>query len=277
MLRVSGLFIYPVKSCRGLSLDVANVDELGLVGDRRFLVVDETGKFLTQRTHARMAQIATALDAERLTLSAQGAGSVSIARAPDPGAPLRGVTVWKHNDLQAEDCGPEAAQWLSGFLGARLSLVRIGPAFERNVLKKAGRPGDVFNFADAVPVLIAGEASLADLNDCIQENGGEPVPMDRFRPNIVVSGGAPFAEDDWPTARIGDVVLRNAGKSIRCIVTTTDQLTGERGKEPLRTLATYRRDATDPTGVCFGTNFINETKCGVLRVGAEVVVGGGAV
>lgn len=277
MLRVSGLFIYPVKSCRGLSLDVAAVDELGLVGDRRFLVVDETGKFLTQRTHARMAQIATALDAERLTLSAEGAGSVAVSRASDPHAPLRGVTVWKHSGLQAEDCGPEAAQWLSDFLGARLSLVRIGPAFERNVLKKAGRPGDVFNFADAVPVLIAGEASLADLNDRIQENGGEPVPMDRFRANVVVSGGTPFAEDDWPTARIGEVVLRNAGKSIRCIVTTTDQLTGERGKEPLRTLATYRRDATDPTGVCFGTNFINETKRGALRVGAEVVVGGGAV
>lgn len=272
MLRVTGLFVYPVKSCRGLSLDVAELDDLGLVGDRRFLVVDETGKFLTQRTHARMAQIATALDAVRLTLSAEGAGAVSVARASDPRAPLRSVTIWKHSELQAEDCGPEAAQWLSDFLGARLSLVRIGPAFERNVLKKAGRPGDVFNFADAVPLLIAGEASLADLNDRIQENGGEPVPMERFRPNLVVSGAAPFAEDDWPVARIGDVVLRNAGKSIRCIVTTTDQQTGERGKEPLRTLATFRRDADDPTGVCFGTNFIHETKRGTLRVGDAVVV-----
>jgi len=273
MLRVSGLFIYPVKSCRGLSLNVAGLDDLGLVGDRRFLVVDETGKFLTQRTHARMAQIATALDAERLTLSAEGAGSVSVARAPDPRAPLRTVTVWKHSALQAEDCGPEAARWLSDFLGVRLSLVRIGPAFERKVLKKAGRPGDVFNFADAVPLLIAGEASLTDLNDRIQENGGEPVPMDRFRPNLVVSGGTPFAEDDWPRVRIGDVALRNAGKSIRCIVTTTDQQTGERGKEPLRTLATFRRDTDDPTGVCFGTNFIHETKRGTLRVGDAVVVG----
>jgi len=183
------------------------------------------------------------------------------------------VTVWKHSGLQAEDCGPEAAQWLSDFLGARLSLVRIGPAFERNVLKKAGRPGDVFNFADAVPLLIAGEASLTDLNDRIQENGGEPVPMDRFRPNLVVSGGTPFAEDDWPRVRIGDVALRNAGKSIRCIVTTTDQQTGERGKEPLRTLATFRRDADDPTGVCFGTNFIHETKRGTLRVGDAIAVG----
>lgn len=272
MLRVSGLFIYPVKSCRGLSVDSAEVDALGVVGDRRFLVVDETGKFLTQRTHARMALIATALDPEHLTLSAEGAGAVSVARAPDPAAPLRSVTVWKHSGLQAEDCGAEVAQWLSDFLGAKLALVRIGPAFERNVLKKAGRPGDCFSFADGSPVLVCGEASLADLNDRIVERGGEPVPMDRFRPNVVVSGGTPFAEDEWPRVRIGDVVLRAAGKSDRCIVTTTDQLTGERGKEPLRTLATFRRDPVEPTSVYFGANFINESKRGTLRVGCEVVV-----
>jgi uncharacterized protein len=276
MLRVSGIFIYPVKSCRGLALASAEVDELGVAGDRRFLVVDETGKFLTQRTNARMALIATALDADRLTLSAAGQGSVSVPRAFDPAAPLRAVTVWKHSGLQAEDCGAEAAQWLSDFLGAKLALVRIGPAFERNVLKKAGRPGDRFAFADGSPVLVCGEASLADLNDRIVARGGEPVPMDRFRPNVVIGGGTPFAEDAWPSVRIGDVVLRAAGKSDRCIVTTTDQLTGERGKEPLRTLATFRRDPVDPASVYFGANFINESKCGALRVGEEAVVEAGA-
>lgn len=276
MLRVSGIFIYPVKSCRGIALASAEMDALGVAGDRRFLVVDETGRFLTQRTHARMALIATALDAERVTLSAEGAGSVSVTRAPDPTASLRSVTVWKHSGLQAEDCGAEAARWLSDFLGAKLALVRIGPAFERHVLKKAGRPGDCFSFADGSPVLVTGEASLADLNDRILERGGEPVPMDRFRPNVVVSGAAPFAEDEWPRVRIGEVVLRAAGKSDRCIVTTTDQLTGERGKEPLRTLATFRRDPIEPTSVYFGTNFINESKHGALRVGDEVIVEGGA-
>ncbi|MBX3736481.1 MAG: MOSC N-terminal beta barrel domain-containing protein [Candidatus Didemnitutus sp.] len=273
---MSGLFIYPVKSCRGLALAAAEVDELGLAGDRRFLVVDEAGKFLTQRTHPRMAQIATALDADRLTLSAEGAGAVAVPRAPDTQAPLRRVTVWKHSGLQAEDCGPEVAQWLSDFLGLRLALVRIGPAFERNVLKKAGRPGDRFSFADGSPVLVTGEASLADLNDRIVESGGEPVPMERFRPNVVVSGAAPFAEDDWPRVRGGDVVLRAAGKSDRCIVTTTDQHTGQRGKEPLRTLATFRRDPIEPTSVYFGANFINESKRGTLRVGDAVVVEAGA-
>ena len=127
------------------------------------------------------------------------------------------------------------------------------------------------NRIDVPPVLVTGAASLADLNDRIVERGGDPVPMDRFRPNVVVSGGAPFAEDEWPRVRIGDVVLRAAGKSDRCIVTTTDQLTGERGKEPLRTLATYRRDPNDFSGVIFGQNFIHETKRGVIRVGDEVV------
>ncbi|WP_415908580.1 MOSC domain-containing protein [Oleiharenicola sp. Vm1] len=273
MLRVSGLFIHPVKSCRGIAVAAAEIDALGLVGDRRFLVVDETGKFLTQRTHARMACIATALDPARLTLSAQGAGTVSVPRASDPAAPLRPVTVWKHSALQAEDCGPAAAAWLSEFLGLRCALVRIGPAFERHVLKKAGRPGDLFSFADGAPLLVTGEASLADLNDRIRANGGEPVPMERFRPNLVVSGGTPFAEDDWPVLRIGDVVLRAAGKSDRCIVTTTDQRTGERGKEPLRTLATFRRDPVEPSSVYFGANFINESKRGALQVGDAVVVG----
>lgn len=273
MPRLSGIFIYPVKSCRGVALATAEIDELSLAGDRRFLVVDETGKFLTQRTHARMARISTALDAERLTLSADGAGSVVVARAPDSTAPLRGVTVWKHSNLQAEDCGPGAAAWLSDFLGLRCALVRIGSAFRRDVLKKAGRPGDCFSFADGSPVLVTGETSLAQLNDRILENGGEPVTMDRFRPNLVVSGAAPFAEDEWPRVRIGDVVLRAAGKSDRCIVTTTDQLTGERGKEPLRTLATFRRDPVEPSSVYFGANFINESKRGMLRVGDEVVIG----
>lgn len=267
MPRVSGLFIYPVKSCRGLSLPTAEIDELGLAGDRRFLVVDETGKFLTQRTHPRMAQIATALDATQLTLSVDHHGTVSVARASDSAAPLRAVTVWKHADLQAEDCGPEAAAWLSDFLGLRCTLVRSGEKFHRAVLKKAGRPGDCLSFADAAPLLVASEASLADLNDRILAQGGEPVPMDRFRPNLVVTDCAPFAEDEWPSVRSGDVVLRNAGKSDRCIVTTTDQQTGERGKEPLRTLATFRRDPADPTSVYFGVNFINESKRGTLHVG----------
>ena len=269
---LSGLFIYPVKGLRGFSVNTAAVDALGLVGDRRFMVVDETGRFLTQRTLPRMALVVTALDAAHLTLSADRAGSMRVALAPDPAAPLCTVSIWQSEGLQAEDCGDAAAEFLSAFLATRSRLVRIGPAFRRPVLKSAARSGDMFHFGDGAPVLVVSEASLADLNDRIVAHGEEAIPMSRFRPNLVVTGCPAFAEDTWPSFRLGSVVFRAAGQSSRCIVTTTDQLTAERGKEPLRTLATYRRDAADPTDVNFGQNLIHETMAGTIRIGDAVEV-----
>lgn len=271
-MHVAGLFIYPVKSLRGCAVSEATLDELGFAGDRRFLVVEESGPMLTQRSQPRMAQIDARLAGCNLTLSAEGAGQISVPVASDPGAPLRTVAVWKHEGMRAEDCGAEAAGWLSDFLGQPARLVRIGPKFHRPITKKAGRPGDVFSFADGAPILVAGEASLAALNDRIVENQGEPVPMDRFRPNLVLSGTPAFAEDQYASLNIGEVVLRNAGPSDRCIMTTQDQRTGERlSKEPLKTLAQFRRiEPANPTAVYFGTNYINESKSGTVRVGDEV-------
>ncbi|MEJ1973284.1 MAG: MOSC N-terminal beta barrel domain-containing protein [Lacunisphaera sp.] len=272
MPRVTGLFIYPVKSLRGHAVPAANFDALGFAGDRRFLVVDDSGRFLTQRTISRMAQVDARLSAGTLTLSADGAGAVSVSTASDPAAPLRTVSVWKSEGLQAEDCGLEASAWLSFFLGSSCHLVRIGERFSRPILKSTGRPGDLVSFADAYPFLAIGEASLAQLNDRIRENQGVPVPMNRFRPSIVVDGCGPFAEDKWARVQIGGAVFRNGGPCARCIVTTTDQLTGERtGKEPLKTLATFRRARDEPTDVNFGVNLIQETKRGSVRVGDEVV------
>jgi uncharacterized protein YcbX len=272
-MHVSGLFLYPVKSLRGFAVPTAEIDELGFAGDRRFLVIDEAGKFKTQRELTRMALVSTALSPGTLTLSAEGAGRVSVPTASDPSAPLHPVAVWKSEGMLAEDCGPAAATWLSDFLQLKCRLVRIGEKFRRPLLKRAAQPGDVFSFADGSPILVTSEASLADLNDHIQANAGEPVPMDRFRPNLVITGCPAFAEDTWPRIRLGDVTLRAAGKSDRCIMTTTDQLTGVRGKEPLKTMATYRRDpALDKTAVYFGANFINESKRGMVRVGESVQV-----
>ena len=271
-MHLTGLFLYPVKSLRGFAVDSATVDALGLVGDRRFLVVDETGKFLTQRSLPRMALVSTALDATHLTLSTSPTAKIRVPLASDPTAPLRTVSIWKSEGLKAEDCGDEAAVFLSDFLAMRCRLVRIGEKFSRPILKSAARAGECFHFGDGAPVLVISEASLADLNDSIVTRGEEAVPMSRFRPNLVVSGCPAFAEDTWPRFRIGGVVFRAAGQSVRCIVTTTDQLTGERGKEPLRTLATYRRNVIDPTDVNFGQNLINETKSGRLRVGDAVVL-----
>jgi uncharacterized protein len=271
MPHISGLFIYPVKSLRGFAVPSAEMDSLGFAGDRRFMVVDDSGRFLTQRMLPRMAQIATALGPSTLTLSAEGAGSVSVSTASDPSAPLRTVSVWKSEGLRAEDCGDVVAHWLSNFLAGPSRLVRIGEKFVRPVLKPAAQTGDVVTFADAVPLLVVSEASLADLNDHIQENGGEPVPMNRFRPNLVLTGCEAFAEDGWKRFRVGEMTFRAAGPCSRCIITTTDQFTGERSKEPLRTLATYRRDVAEPTDVNFGQNFIHETKRGTLRVGDAVI------
>lgn len=269
-MQLSGLFLYPVKGLRGCALDSAEIDELGLIGDRRFLVVDEYGRFLTQRTVQKMARVTTALTADRLILSAEGAGATSTARASNPSAPLLTVSIWKSEGLRAEDCGEEPARWLSDFFGFQCRLVRAGSSFQRPMLKASARSGDRVAFSDAYPFLIISEASLGDLNDRLLAQGSEALPMNRFRPNFVVSGCPAFAEDTWPRIRIGQVVLRAGGPCIRCPVTTTDQLTGERGKEPLRMLASYRRDPQNPTDVKFGQNLIHETKSGALRVGDTV-------
>ncbi len=270
-MHITGLFLYPVKSLRGHAVPAAELDALGFVGDRRFLVVDPTGKFMTQRTTPRMACIDARLSVGALTLAANGAGGVSIPTASDPRAPLRTVSVWSSEGLLAEDCGTVASAWLSDFLGLTCLLVRIGEKFSRPILKSSARPGDTVTFADGYPLLAVSEASLMNLNDRILENMGAPVPMNRFRPNIVVDDCTAFAEDAWTRIQIGDAVFRNGGPCARCPITTTDQLTGERDKEPLKTLATFRRDQGDSTRINFGINLIHETKQGALRVGDPVI------
>ena len=272
MIRVTALFTYPVKSLRGSAVPFACIDSLGFVGDRRFLVVDETGTFITQRTVPRMSLVNAQLTNAELTLSAEKAGSISVPTAPDMAAPIRTVQIWKSEGLQAEDCGPEIAAWLSDFLGQHCTLVRAGPRFARPVLKPAAYPGDLLACTDGAPLLVISEASLAALNERIVAGGGQPVPMNCFRPNIAVDGCTAFAEDDWPRIQINSAVFRSAGPSDRCSVTTIDPLTGEYGEEPLRTLATFRRNPKVASQVLFGANFINETKRGRVHVGDEVVL-----
>ncbi|MDD2764445.1 MAG: MOSC N-terminal beta barrel domain-containing protein [Opitutaceae bacterium] len=278
MLRLTALYVYPVKSCRGHAVTSAEVDARGFVGDRRFLVVDAEGRFLTQRVHPRMALIETALTADTLTLSSPGHGSVSVAVGqalrPTVGnkpRSTRTVTVWK-DTVVADDCGDEPAAWLSDFLGLPCRLVHTGAAYARPIPDRklplsfstlTFHPHEV-SFADGFPFLVISEESLADLNARLDT----PLPINRFRPNLVVAGGAPYAEDTWGRFRIGGLVFHGATRCGRCVVTTTDQLTAERAPEPLRTLATYRRDAEG--SVMFGRNLIHETKTGRLAVGDVV-------
>ena len=284
-MHLSGLFLYPVKSFRGCAVTAADLDALGLVGDRRFLVVDENGAHLTQRPLPRMALISTELTSTALRLRADGVGEISVPLRALVPATLRTVSIWRSQGLLAEDCGRDVSAWLSTFLGVTCHLVRIGEKFRRPVLDRPvfaataatapvddGRvvSADLFNFADGYPFLVVSEASLAHLNDRLVAIGEEPVPMDRFRPTLVVSGCPAFAEDTWSRLRIGAITFRSGGPCARCIVTTTDQFSGERGHEPLRTLTTYRRDPADPSRINFALNLTHETKSGTLRVGDAV-------
>ncbi len=269
--RLSGLFIYPVKSLRGCAVTSVEIDPLGPVDDRRFLVIDPTGRFVTQRTLPRMALIETAVGNGILRLSSAGAGSIEVPLRAAPGsAMLRTVSVWKSEGLQAEDCGDAVATWLAGFLGLACRLVRIGRDYNRPILKASARPGDVVSFADAFPFMGISEASLADLNTRLASGGERPVPMDRFRPSLVFAGCGAHAEDTWTRFRIGEVTFRAGGPCARCVITTTDQQTAERSPEPLRLLATYRRDPTDNTRINFGQNFIHENKTGRIALGDPV-------
>lgn len=262
---LASLHVHPIKSCRGHAVDTAALDRFGLVGDRRFLVVDERGQFLTQRTIAKLALLEPQLEGDTLTLQAPGLAPLRLPATPPAEAPRTEVVIW-HDTVTSADLGPLAAAWLSEFLGQPARLVAMAPGYSRPIRRPTAQPGDEAPFSDAYPLLVISEASLAELNDRLDE----PLPMDRFRPNLVVRDCPAFAEDTWGRIRIGDVVLRAAGPCGRCIVTTTDQRTLERGKEPLRTLATYRRS---PDGaVNFGQNYIHETKGGMLQAGAPVDV-----
>lgn len=276
---VSRLFTYPVKSLRGYAVESAALDPLGIAGDRRFLVVDPAGQFLTQRGVSRMARVSAALDGADLRLSADGHGSIRVPRTAPAGSAPREIraTVWQSEDLKTEDCGDEPAAWLTGFLGRPCRLVRAAEGFARPMLDRKV-PSDLRNrpgiaFPDGFPFMILGESTLDELNSRLVAQGGPALPMERFRPSFVVSGAEPFAEDRWRRFRIGGVEFRAGGPCARCLITTLDPWTGETGgAEPLRTLATYRRDRDKPTHVNFGQNVIHLAPTGRIRVGDPVEI-----
>lgn len=262
---VSALHIYPIKSCGGTALDAAAIQARGFANDRRWLVVDADGRFLTQREIARMALIRPDLDDHCLRLRAPGTADFELA--VDQSGRRVEVTIWKDSGVGAVDQGDAAAGWLSDFLGRDVRLVRFADDYTRQVDQKyAPRETDQVGFADAYPFLIISEESLADLNSRLDE----PLPMNRFRPNIVVRGAdEPYAEDGWKAIRIGGIVFDVVKACARCAITTTDQATAARGKEPLRTLATYRQG---PKGApLFGQNAVHRS-AGTIRVGDPVEV-----
>ncbi|WP_019813252.1 MOSC domain-containing protein [Saccharomonospora saliphila] len=266
MVRVTGLFCYPVKGCAGVSLTEAAVVPAGIDGDRAFMVVDGDGVFRSQRTDPRMAVVRPRVTADgaRLTLSAPGVEPVHVA-VDDSGARRR---VRMHRaDYRGIDQGDEVAAWLSAVLGRECRLVRVPPDHDRVT---GGETPGTSAFADSSAVLLVSDRSLDELNARLLERGGEALPVDRFRPNVVVDGwDEAHAEDRLRRFEVGQVELGFTKVAIRCVVTTVDQDTGQRtGPEPLRTLAGYRRR---PEGVAFGVKF-SVTGTGKVSVGDELRV-----
>lgn len=266
MLRVAALFVFPVKSLRGHAVEAAAVEPWGLAGDRRFLVVDSAGRFLTQREVPRMATVTAREDADGLMLSHAERDPIRVAR-PAGSRARQAVTVWR-DDLSAASAGEAADAWLSAVLERPCRLVFMDePEVARPVDPSYAEPGDRVSFADGFPLLLTTDASLRDLNDRL----AAPVPMARFRPNLVVEGAPAWAEDGWSRLRVGPVLFDSVKPCARCIMITTDQLTGERhaGLEPIRTLQRFRRDKKGQ--VLFGQNLVPRTT-GTIAVGDTVSV-----
>lgn len=268
-ISLSAINIYPVKALGGIALTQALVTTRGLQNDRRFMVVDGDDQFLTQREFPKMATVWVDLDDGEITFSAPEIDSVSFAATPEE-SPTRDVRVWA-SVVRAHSVTTGANRWLSDYLGGNVKLVYMPDSTERRVNPAYAKNNEIVSFADGYPLLIASEASLADLNARIVANGGAAVPMNRFRPNLVISGCDAFAEDCLGEIAIGDAVFRAVKPCVRCQVTTTDQADGVvRGPEPLQTLGRYR---DSPDGVMFGMNLI-PVRLGTLTVGDAVTLAG---
>ena len=264
-LVVDSLHVYPLKGAAGFSPQSWPVDERGLRHDRRFMVVDADGVFISQRTNPRMALIRGEIAGDGLRISTAG-GMIDVP-FPLTNAPTLRATVWDDCfDVRIAD--PNASRMLSEVLHAPAQLVWMPDDCERLTSIKRGEPRRHVSFADAAPLLLTTTAALEELNTRLQRSGSSAIPMDRFRPNVVVRGAEAGADDHWRTLRIGNAAFRISNACKRCKVITIDQSTGEfAGNDPLATLATYRADGPSVT---FGQHMMAEAS-GSISVGDAVV------
>jgi uncharacterized protein YcbX len=261
---LTALNIYPLKSCAGLPLTRATVEPLGLEHDRRWMAVRPDGSFMTGRELPALVRVRALPGPTGLHLSAPGMPDLEVP-TPPADAPRLDVTVWR-DTCSAARAQVEADRWLSEYLGQPAALVHVDARMERPVDPRYAAPEDRVGFADAFPLMLISEASLADLNQRL----ARPVPMARFRPSLVVDGCAPFAEDGWKRLRIGTVELAVVKPCARCVFTTVDPETARHDpeQEPLRTLSAYRRVGNK---VLFGQNLVVR-RPGEIRVGDAVEV-----
>lgn len=262
-MHLSELYLYPVKSTAPLAVSIAEVEPRGLRDDRRWMVVDAGGRFLTGRELSRLTLIRARPSLDGLVLDAPGMPTMQV---PFPlTATTTPVKVWKSDvDARPADSGSEA--WLSEFLQQPARLVHMDAGVVRTITSSHAKPGDEVSFADAFPLLLISRAAIDGLNERL----ARPVSVLRFRPNLVVDGVPAHAEDGWKRIRIGTVDFDVAKACTRCVFTTVDPVHGVRDPdgEPLRTLIGYRRTAD---GVTFGQNLVPRSG-GAVRAGDAIEV-----
>lgn len=259
---LNGLFRYPVKSLKGSGLTRTMLDARGVSLDRHWMLVDSDGIFISQRKLPRMILVRTQIASDRLTLQAPGMPNLLVA-PESSGDESMAVKIWD-DECVARCVGEGADLWLSEFLHRECRLVYLPDDQLRQVDLNYAVEGDQTGFSDGFPLLLLSEASLQDLNHRLPE----PLPMERFRPNLVVSGCEPYAEDQWRRIRIGEIEFLVVKPCSRCAITGVNPEDARTGPEPLQTLNSYRRQGNR---VYFGQNIIHETK-GELALGMEVEV-----
>lgn len=278
MCTLTELTLYPIKSCGGIAVREATVTPAGLmterIYDREWMVVDAQGRFMTQRDYPRMALIQPRLKADTLELRAPGMLRLEIPLdLPPEDAPSLQVRVWD-DTVQAYDCDETTATWFSNAIGLPCRLVRFHPHAKRAASLEwtAGIEAPTL-FSDAFPLLLISQDSLDDLNQKLLAQGRDALPMNRFRPNIVISGIGAFEEDFAASVTIGDAVLKPVKPCVRCSIPAIDQLTGEAGPDPLDIMQSYRANPKMNGGITFGMNALLASGAAqVLRVGQAVDV-----
>ena len=272
---LSALYIYPIKSLGGITVDEAVVEPKGLRYDRRFMLVEPNGKFITQRSHPVMALIDVRIDGGKLLVLHRHHPDDVLTLPLDGPTPDTGetmaVSIWDSKDVPAQTVSAEADGWFSRVLTMPCRLVYMPDSTHRSVDEQYARQNDPVSFADGYPYLLIGQASLDYLNQrVISETDPAPMDMARFRPNLVVSGSGPYEEDSWAEFQIGTLTFYGVKPCARCVLTTIDPATAQKGREPLRTLATYRQYTHK---ILFGQNVLpDSTASGVLRVGQPINV-----
>jgi len=261
-MTLSEINVYPIKSAKGISVQSALVERRGIQFDRRWMVVDSAGVFLSQRGFPRLALISTHLGVDTLRVNAPGMNTLILSLQPGGADPIR-VHVWD-DAVDAISAGDEAQKWFSAYLDVQSRLVFMPEDSLRHVEPESPIHNAIVSFADGFPLLLMSQHSLDDLNKRLVT----PVPMNRFRPNVVVNDSSAFAEDGWKKIRIGTMLFYVVKPCSRCITTTVDQETGIQGKEPLATLSQYRKVDGN---VLFGQNIIPEN-VGTITVGNRVEI-----